>query len=460
MSPTMWLCPECYSSVPQGAGCACAGSYSGVQHVMLGAPGESPVMIGHLRLLDSTPRLWRLLEGICDGPRRYPDHTEPEARSVCWRHKGRTVWAWQENAENLPQTGSRPEPGKPSSVSLLRAMAMTDLWLIEAPQPTPLFRAHYARNRERNAEPPEFAGIIDRLQWSFSLSTTRRKAIALLDPDNGAGDEDRVRLAGESATFKVFEKREEALQWLLEKALYVYQPPQPSLSRRDDGLEEEAETKADRSPSSRLSSVEDESENAEQQPAPDLVRVADVGGSAGRRLMARLHQETWVAMRDSANKKNASVALPGGSWFGHKFWAYPTEQGLSYGRVHQLRKGEPPPGSSVPPWEGRAKRWWWWTQEFAVRLEENPPAEDGGPLIIGVGPSRLFGERELADLLERMWSGKWFPAAIIRHEQANKDLLRWVRDEFPQTPEFPDSRTGAMRALESALRMARLRTFV
>ena len=93
-------------------------------------------------------------------------------------------------------------------------------------------------------------------------------------------------------------------------------------------------------------------------------------------------------------------------------------------------------------------------------LEEDRPTGQAGPIIIGVGPSQLFGEGELTGLLERLWENKNFPVAVICHAQADQTLLRWVKHEFPQLPEFPDTWAGGVCALETALRQARQRTLV
>ncbi len=550
---SIWFCPVCCSLGAPGAACVCGGSHRDLQRVLLGAPGEIPVMLGHLALLDRTPHPVRLLEGICDGPRRYPDQVSSEPRCGGWRHRGRTLWMWQERLEDLPLAGGLPQGGESSSaMALLRALAATSLLLIEAPQQTPLFRAHYARNKRVFAEtesfgdqtvaiapaPPECSEVVDRLQWSFSLSTPRRRFIALLDPERETGEEERLRLKDLSAAFGVFERREEALRWLLEQAPAVSEHPMPSLHRRlvaaeeaakqaaRERAEEKAREKAEKRAqekkakkkgatksrpwSSRLlltaatGNDEKSGENGDGKKArrPDLVRVADVGGSVGRHLLARLHLQTWLQTQAAAKKKeeeadeekesfvdqlvnllpawakkqavelvaavssafpqreeknNKPVELPGNHWFGAGLWATPTAEGLYYGRIHQLRQGEPPPSSPAPSWSGHTARWWWSKQPFAIELEENAPADDGGPLIIGVGQLRLFGERELAELLERLWRGQRFPATIIRHERADANLLRWVRSEFPQTPEFTDSWEGGMRAVETALRLARQR---
>jgi hypothetical protein len=383
------------------------------------------------------------------------------ARCGCWRHRAQTVWVWQQSAECLPAPGAYPATDlSPEIVALLRALATTGLLLIEAPQSAPLFHARFARNKRKSPTPPAFARIIDRLQLASSLCNLRGRAIALLDQGNDTTGEDRARLSEMSSDFGVFARHEDAMRWLLEKAPLLAARFASLLHRQAPSPKKATVKKSGVAPGTLFPASETEECDPAPDPQHELVRLADLGGSVGRHMLARLHLATWRAMQAKARGKK--IALPAVRWSGIKLLAdCANDEGLRYGRVQQLREhvrdGAPVAGSFVPAWSGYMTRWWRGAREIKVELEGTSAAgaaDKAYSLVIGVGTSRLFGERDLAELLEKIWRVRLLPAAIISHEEADEKLLRWVRREFPQAREFPDSLGGGMRALEAAFQAA------
>ena len=54
------------------------------------------------------------------------------------------------------------------------------------------------------------------------------------------------------------------------------------------------------------------------------------------------------------------------------------------------------------------------------------PYEDARALVVGIGPARRLGERQLARLLERHWTGDVLPAALLIGSDADPRLRGWV----------------------------------
>ena len=452
-SKRVWFCPDCFSARRENT-CGCS-ALATSPRVGLSAPGEEPLLLGHLTILDDTPGPAELLDGLCDGPRLYPKRSS-DSPSASWRHGARTVWLWQKNAETLPTPVAATSEGfNAPDVSLLRILGATSVLLMECPQRTPLFLAHYARNRNAHPAPPEVSQLIDQLQAAWELCGARVSALALLDPSGGSGREDRERLRNECAQFKVFNRRDEAIRWLMERL--------PSASQQRSIIPPPAPERLARLPARSVGLSpyrpyrQSKEKRIEEAKPLDVVRVADLGGSVGRHLLARLHAETLNASERAGDARR--VRLQGGS---HRavssLWALPSAEGLQYGRLQRLRNGEPAPGAPVPAWLGSLASWWGGEQMFSLQLNGSSPTETAGPIIIGVGRSRFFGEGDLSDLLDTLWYGGSRPAAIIRHEKADTTLLRWVRNELPSTPEFTDGWKGGLRALDQALRAAAQRT--
>ena len=439
----MLFCPECYSQYRKRERCACEAPFS--KHIMFCAPGELPLVCGHLTSLDDTPRPNDLLEQICDGPLLHPAGSSTQSHCCCGRHKANTFWVWQGNSENLPPVGTVPQHEKtPLKTLLFRIMPVTGLLLIEAPQSTPLFLAHFARNKIKGSAPTDFSVIIDRLRSVFEFSAPRKRAIALLDPASSSSSEDRKRLAVMSESFSVFADRAEAFRWLLNQGLqssgnFRCVPRDHVTTDVNLGAREPANPNP-----SKVTKIA----------ALPLVGLVDIGGIAGRQLLARIHRETYRA-KVTAEPDDPSVALPGSRWSLGRLRAGSTAKKLNYGHIHELRNGHLAPGSSVPTWHGERVRWrWLGVEPFTLALQDASTMKNYDSLIIGLGDSRFFGQRELASLLEQIWRGSCLPAAVIRADRVNPDLLRWLRNEFPRTPEFPDSWDGGMQAVETALRAA------
>ncbi len=424
MTAPLFLCPECLAPVAETRVCDCGEG----GRTIAGAPGERPAMLGHLALLSDAPRPWRLLEDLCDGPRLYPRHIPSESRNAARRHLSRTLWLWQRDFESLPeldrlgQSGSGPE-------RLLKLLAATPFLLLDVPQATALFTARYARKQPRGSRPPAFDGLIDRLQALWDFGVRRPAAIALFDPGGFAGAELRDRLRSTSAC-ECMSNYKDALAWLLRRL-----PSTPAVREGIPSRPAQA-----RSPAKTTLGLDSRRE---------VVRIADIGGSSGRHLLARLHQHTL----DSAEARPADACVRLIS-SGMRLWTSPTGEGLHCGRVQRLRQAAPPSDDSLPAWEGFAQSMWGARRPFSVALEGPSPSDGTGVLIVGVGPSRLFGENDLAGLLERVWFSGRIPAALIRHVEVNPDLLRWTRREFGRVPEFSDTWDGNIGALGRALRLS------
>ncbi len=329
--------------------------------------------------------------------------------------------------------------------SLLRIIPHTGLMLIDAPQSTPLFHAHYARNKIKESTPPSLGLIIDRLQWVLRLTTDRKRAIALFDAASCVSAEDRSRLAAMSEAFDVFTERADAFRWLLQKGL------QSSHTFRSTPLYQVSEpsTKPDATAAPGMLKLNEVAKTPQ-------VGLIDLGGTAARQLLARIHRETYLAAINSdSDQDDKLVSLPGIRGSLSRLQASSTKKNLRYGLIQELRNGHLTPGSSVPSWTGQRVRWRWiGANRFGLALRESLNSRKFDSLILGVGDSRFFGERELVSFLHRVWQGCCRPAALVLAEHVNVDLLRWVRSEFPKTPEFPDSWEGGMHALDVALRAA------
>ena len=442
----MWFCPECYRQYYKRAACPCESPSA--KRVAFSAPGEFPLLCGHLTLLDNTPPLRKLLEGLCDGPLLYPSDSSTKSRCCCWRHKANTVWGWQASSEKLPPVGAASD--NDVTTSLLRIIMDTGVMLIDAPQSTPLFLAHYSRNRIKNSTPPALGLLIDRLQWVFTLALERKRAIALFDPASSTSVEDRSRLAAMSEAFNVFTERTDALRWLLQKGI-------SSQTFRSTPLHQvgEASTKPGASAAPGMLKLD-------EKPRTPELGLIDLGGTAARQLLARIHRETYLAtINNEKDDDDKLIKLPGVRGSLSRLQTSSTTKNLRYGLIQELRDGHLTPGASVPSWTGHRVRWWWiGTERFALALRESLNSRKFDSLILGVGDSRFFGERELVSFLNRIWQGCCKPDALVVARHVNTDLLRWVRNEFPQTPEFPDSWNGGMHALDVALRAAQKRLSV
>ena len=437
----MWFCPECYLEYDKH--CACQASSA--PRVAFSAPGEFPLLVGHLTLLDNTPSPRKLLQDLCDGPLLY---ASTKSRCCCWRHRANTLWAWQARAEDLPLVGAASDNAV--TTSLLRIILDTGLLLIDAPQATPLFFAHYARNQPRASTPPALGLLIDRLQWTFSLARERKRAIALFDAASSTSAEERSRLASMSEAFNVFTDRADAFRWLLENG-------RSSRTFRSTPRYQVSKPNSDRSANSTPGLLK--TDGVAKVPQIGLI---DLGGTAARQMLARIHRETYLAsINNETDDDSQLVNLPGVRGSLSRLQSSSTTKNLRYGLINELRNGHLTPGASVPSWMGQRVRWWWvGTDRFALSLREALNSRKFDSLILGIGDSRFFGERELALYLSRTWRGCHEPAALVVAQNVNADLLRWVRYEFPETPELPDSWEGGMHALEMALRVAQKRLSV
>jgi len=426
------FCTECYRRTALGSQCSCG---EAAVPVILGGLGGAPAFIGHLRIVDQTPSPWRILEEADLGPRLFPAQS-PDGHVCCFRHGGRTVWVWQESIEVLPPPGSRPTlSGRFAALS--RVLPATRALLIDAPQRSPLFGALYARTRGAAPSPPELMDVVDRLNWLLSCCAHRMGAIALFDPSGHSAEEDKARLASLARGFSVFPRREAAIAWLVRGL----PPPQwdagPPAAQAAETPSEKGAAAALSPPRSRTAAV----------------RICDLGGVVGCRLLAWLHMETEAARAAASDAAplRVPVALP----ITEKLWAQPTKEGLFCGRVFMRRSTGPLDGEALPPWAGLVTHWWRPERPVSVELAGQAAPECPGALVIGVGPSRLIAERQLATLIQRLWAGSSeVAAAILCHEAADTKLRGWVREEFRGVSEFPGSPEGAKRALARALRIA------
>jgi hypothetical protein len=248
-----------------------------------------------------------------------------------------------------------------------------------------------------------------------------------------------------SEVFEVFTDRSKALRWLLKHGM------QPSQTFRATPRYQITETSAEPVVSNTLKLRK----QTEANPLA-LVGLVDIGGTAGRQLLARIHRETYLAeIAARPRDETGLVNLPGSRRSLIRLRAGTAVKSLRYGHLQEELDGHVVPGCSIPQWTGERLRWWWLGAEsLALALHEAYAPKKFHSLILGVGDSRFFGDRELASFLERYWQGSCRPAAIIRADTVDSDLLRWVRNEFSNTPEFPDSWDGGMRALDVAFRAA------
>src|ERR1035441_49896 len=253
------------------------------------APGDSVACLGHLFVLDETPRAWYVMEEAECGPRRWQERTPSLLRGGCWRRRGRTLWVWQENMERLPLPGTIPV-SSPSMNGLISAVGATGLWLIEPPRNTPEFGARYARNQGASAEPPQFGRLLDRLQFAWERTGTRPYCVALFDPGGGCDAEGRDRLARRCSKFAVFHRRVDAVQWLLGHVPGAPRIRAPMPAPTPEPPQPATDVMTLLGPPSKpllpaLGSPE----------RPLLVRLTDIGGAAARQLLGTLHSRTLSA---------------------------------------------------------------------------------------------------------------------------------------------------------------------
>lgn len=435
MSLITRICPDCHALVSRDPVCACG---TALPHGC--RTGLPAACLAWLSLLDQRRQAWPMLGRRCEGPRLYPRDLAQARSTACLRQRGRTLWAWLETPEALPPAG-HANPSQ-THLSMLRAIALSRLVLLEAPQPTPLFRAHYARLPHRPSQPPALAHVLDRLEAAWSLTRTYPHAVALVDR-RGSTPEDRERLQHACDEFEAFGESEPALVWLLDRVPgAIVEPP-------------ESDADATARPAGSPPAAHEGTRHAGAVAGHGVVRIADVGGSCGRHLLARLHEETsrLYDQRPEARRRASSV---GPVRLGPLIRAWPlaTGEGLRWGRVQRMRNGEPPPGEDLPGWSGSVSAWRG-HRPFVVELDDGPLTRAPAALIVGVGPSRLCGEGALVDVLETVWSATRVPAAVIRHRRADKALIQWVTHEMPHVPQFPDTWEGNLQALSTAFRLAR-----
>jgi hypothetical protein len=408
----MW-CTECFTEGDTDC-CEC-----GARAICAAAPGEQPIVIAHLALLDSTAPPAEILGAVCEGPRRVVG-TGP-FRISSWRHRRRTVWMWRASCERMPR------PGTEEDSSLWRLLASSDAILLDAPQTSALFAAQYARNRNVGAM-PSLPELLDRIQVALELCGSRPRVAVLIDPSGAAGKDAMDRLAL-IASPSIASSCAEAVWNLLSASA------QSSLGRRW--------------PAPRLTLQSPQRNHSEEPPSePPQVRIlaADVGGSVASHLMVRLHQRTSVAVRKRGRPGNV---LLGGKKFTIK--AVPSSEGLQAAESYEFsRRGEPPPGFWQPKWDG-LRVTWFRDHPFSVELFDDEGIEKPCAMIVGVGPYRIVGERELCALLDRVWQGQCVPAAVVAHQQCDQRLLRWVSREFPDARLWPDTWEGNLAAIEQAL---------
>jgi hypothetical protein len=413
-----WLCPQCVTRSAQAGRCLCGGRF------MLAAPPNKPAMfIGHLVLLKDAPSPDGLLSEMFDGITRFGWHSS-DWQIVCKHRSNLPVWMWQTCLAALPSFSDlKRAREKLRTALLLRALAETRLLLLNAPEPTPIFQARYARMFGAQ-EAPSFGELVDRLHHLYALCPSQPSKIAVLDPQNTLSDEDRVRLAGICKNLLAFKDGQAALRWLLEPSSPNHLPYRSALDLKSG-----------------------------------LIRIVDVGGVTGRLFLSQLHGvmlKGWQARPDADQ-----IELTADGWPRSRILAKPTEEGLQWGRIHHLRNTPPAPGDRLPPLCGHVKSWWYHEWPFVIEMwsEEAPVAVDEEPTstatLIGVGPSAYRGEKDLSALLEKSWTSELTPIGILTEPGTDPSLIRWVHQNFPGVPSYDTSLNSGVQALRDTIALAK-----
>jgi hypothetical protein len=398
--------------------CLCGGRF------ILAAPPDKPALfIGHLALLKDAPSPDGLLRETFDGITRFVWHSS-EWQIVCKHRRHLPLWMWQTCLAALPSISDlKRGKDKLGTDLLLRALAETSHLLVNAPEPTPIFQARYARMFGAQAA-PSFGELVNRLQYLYEHCPTKPAKLAVLDPQQALSKKDRVRLAGICENLVTFTDDQAALRWLLEPSSPTNLPDRSALDLK-----------------------------------AGLIRIVDVGGVTGRLFLSQLHGATlkgWQA-RPEADR----IQLTDDGWPRSRIWAKPTEAGLYWGRLHHLRNSPPVPGDQLPPLSGCVKSWWNHEWPFVVEMwgagAPNPVDEEPSSTatLIGVGPSSYRGEKDLNALLEKSWTAELTPVGILTEPGSNPSLMRWVQQNFPGVPSHDTSLNSGVQALRDTIALAK-----
>ncbi len=413
-----WLCPHCFTKSERAGYCTCGGTF-----LLAAPPNKRPIIIGYLALVEDAPAPDSLLGGMFDGITRHLSN-DSEWQIIC-KHRGNIpVWMWQTRLSafpRLPDLVSAEE--KYRMAPIISALAETKLILLDAPEPSPDFQAQSAWMLGIQAA-PSFAELIDRLHYIYSICPGPPSKIALLDPKGALSDKDRVRVASACNDLRSFKDAKAALDWLM--GPYSQEATPHSAA---PGLE------------------------------PGIIRIADVGGVTGRLFLSQLHRMTLngVEARPWAER----IELTRDRWLRSRILVKPTEEGLHWGQLHQLRNSPPVPGDSVPPLQGCVKNWWRGEWPFVVEMwnKDAPVTKDekvnSTAILIGVGSSRYRGEKDLSELLERLWTSELTPFGILTGPRTDPLLLQWAHQNFPGLPEYSTSLDGVAQALRNTIVLAK-----
>ena len=393
-----WVCATCWSGSDASGICAC-----GDDRVPFAAPGETPAMVIHFKLLDD-PSAGQLLN-LCNGPRLCQTDTV-----ACRQHDRQTVWLWQYDAAKLGAV----------DLTLLRVLRHANLALFDIGDRSGYFHARYQRQR-LGENPPNPDALLTDLERQFRElgQPPRFAAVALVEPWGELGGEFVQRLGYLSGRLGRFKTQAEALAWLL---LFSPRIPVPKLTALN----------------------------------PCRVILADIGGSLALRMLARLHAETAKAVQ--AAPEGELVALH--SWYKSIFQqtqAKASADSLRWGRLELLRKINPSlTDVMMPPWNGSMGQWWERTDIGVdyVDLDHSPLEHTAppSPMVVGIGHWVEQGERQFARLLQRHWCGCWQPVILLKDAESDIKLLRWAHTHFPEAHIIPPpSFKASLRLLNSIL---------
>lgn len=409
-------CTECLAERSGEGACDCGAATT----IAPGAPGERPLVVGHLALLDSGPNPGEILSESCLGPRRFVG--QGPFQTASWRHARKTVWMWRGSLEHLPSMDS------PTQLPMWRLLASSEALLIDVPEQTAYYSARYARNRRHARHVPAISDLLDDLQTKLDLCGSAARTAALFDPADAADASAKaiLSLRGAPASSHTYP---EAMKSLLPAAVSSRSPqpwPRPPASARP-------------ATGANMSITRNET-------GPEEVRIqtADVGGSVMAHFLTRLHHETstTAGRRGVAGLTGGRIPIRG----------IASGEGRAVAEHWETRKLiEPPPGIALPAWQGAFGHFWSAKGSISIQAPGTCPFSEPTPTIIGIGPYRTVGEAQLMALVERVWSGEIIPAALVVHERCDQRLLEWASQEFPGLPRFADNWEGNLAVIHEVV---------
>jgi hypothetical protein len=329
---------------------------------------------------------------------------------------------WRGSLEHLPKVDN------PAQLPMWRLLASSNALLIDVPQPSAYYSAQYARNRRHARLVPAISDLLDDLQTKLDLCGNTARTAALFDPADAADAAAKsiLSLRGTPASSHTYP---EAMKSLLPAAVSSRSPqpwPRPPAPARPA-------TGANVS----ITRIETGQEEVR-------IQTADVGGSVMAHYLTRLHYQTstTAGRRGVAGLAGGRIPIRGVA----------SSEGRAVAEHWETRQLiEPPPGIALPSWQGAYGHFWGAKGSISIQAPGTYPFSEPTPTIIGIGPYRTVGEAQMMALVERVWSEKVIPAALVVHERCDQRLLEWAGQEFPGLPRFADNWEGNLAAIREVV---------